>query len=172
MLRGLKKRIYGLRRPVCQVLLAACLIPKLLIPTGYMPAALASGSLLMLCDAVGAIPAVGSAATAGQAMGHRQHPASHAAEHAGSMADISTAFADAQPMAAADMSDMPHGEDDDEHNEWKRCSLGSLAATAAITSDWQLPSSDHSHERILTAAPLAASTLRRTGFQSRAPPPA
>ncbi len=149
-----------LRRGAVHLLVLAGLLPKLLVPVGFMPAPLASGSLLMLCDGFQPVPhtmpaAQPASATTGE---HAAHPDAGTMHHG-------------MHGAAADASESPEPDPaDGAHDEWKRCSLGGLASLAALTHDYdfQLAAGHHAPAAILAIDGTSRNVL--LAFRSRAPP--
>lgn len=141
-------------------LTAGAVIAKLLVPFGYMPAALADGGF-RLCD--GYLPSIDmpmGAAHMGSDTLH-DHSAPHAMHGSGVPAEAPAAGAGNQ----APLGD--HGG----HHHWDHCPLGALATLAAIApADWQLPLYAASTEPV-RETDREAFVPRTVGpFQSRAPP--
>ena len=138
----------------------AAVLAKLLVPVGYMPAALADGGF-RLCDGyLSRIDMPMGAALGGSSAVHG-HSTQHAMTGSGTSADALTAGTDSRA---------PH-EGHGKHDHWDHCPLGALATLAAIVpAAWVAP---------LYAAP--DDPVRETDreifvprtvvpFQSRAPP--
>lgn len=115
---------------------------KLLIPAGYMPAALGAGSLLALCPGnlpVGLLDRAGGRGPHGGPGGHDHHGDDDAGEHDGAAV-------------------------------WEHCSLGALAATPALASACVVAVTDAAPPSIATTAPLVTPNVRPLEFRARAPP--
>jgi hypothetical protein len=124
----------GLRSALRGVFTLAVAI-KLLVPVGYMPAALADGGPIRLCDtgptvALAARDADIAAPTQvdGSAPGDAHHLHDHDHDHDHNHRhDHSHASGGAHDNSHSDAS----------HHDWERCYLGGLSSFAALASDWQ-----------------------------------
>jgi ferredoxin len=115
---------------------------QMLVPPGFMPAALATGSPVVLCD--GYLPPVFQAAM----------------DHASAT--------DLEPDHEM-VSQTEHDEHSDS-DAWKHCPLGALSSTAApvLSQDFGLPIYRDDHV-FFTATSLIGRTPN-AGYRSRAPP--
>jgi hypothetical protein len=125
------------------------LTAKLLVPVGYMPAALADGGPIRLCDSY----------RGGLAAEQLSMPSAHMGQHVEHAADMSAAAGE------------EHAHEPGQHHEWKHCSLGALASAAAITSDWAFALPFSAAERIESSEQVAHGHRTLIQFRSRAPPP-
>ena len=146
MNRRFRNRVSFRKRPLLHGLVLVGLLPKFLVPLGYMPSAIADGGPLVLCESFAALP--------GQAEDAHTHHHSTAAHGHG----------------ATDTDEAPAPDQDAGHGQWERCSLGGLATVAAITADWNAPLIDSTHELVATATRATYSRNQRQPFQARAPP--
>jgi hypothetical protein len=115
---------------------------KFLIPVGYMPGPIATGSPIQLCDAGFRIPALSHdhAAHAGHGGAHE-----HRHDH--------------------------HDRSDDTHElQWKHCPAGALAAAGAIPVEYRLDLPPGESERSVLRDAEHLTRARFTAFRSRAPP--
>lgn len=146
---------------------ALAVAAKLLVPVGFMPAALASGSPIMLCDGGrGALAAVPMAASV---MG--RHPVS-AAELVHRHESGAAPTSHGQPVPGA-IAGPPHehGEGGSGQHEWERCSLGGLATLAAVAFEISFVVADPGGDLAPQVVEQTWRTEERTtGFLARAPP--
>jgi hypothetical protein len=128
---------------------AAAVAIKLLVPVGYMPAAIADGGPIRLCDSgpAGAIASLRSAAN--------DVPAHQSGDHAHGHAH-------------------GHGHDHDEsgasHHDWERCYLGGLSSLAAVSTDWHFSVPALRPAAIATADREFVTRLAVFAFRPRGPP--
>jgi hypothetical protein len=164
-------------RMVSRGVVAASVAIKLLVPVGYMPAAIADGGPIRLCDS-GPAGAIASARGAGNNMPAHQtgdHAHGHAHGHAdGHGHDQGHALADGADQA--EKSDRAperihdHDQPGASHHDWERCYLGGLSSLAAVSTDW--------HFFVPTLRPAAIATVDREfvvrlaviAFRPRGPP--
>ena len=140
---------------------------KLLIPIGYMPAALADGGPVALCGS--GLPAAlamqhdHAGNLSHDAAGHGQMPSGpHVAMPSGDHATSGHEYAE----SGAAQGEAPTAE----HHEWERCSLGGLASLAAIASEWTLDLPARASQRAIAPGPERPIQTTRPAFRSRAPP--
>lgn len=123
---------------------------KLLVPVGYMPAALGDGGPIRLCDSglAGALLDASVHADAGalhdSLHGHPVAASDSLHGHAGAARNAPHGHAvagDGQADYAHHPAQDParHGHDTQDHGPWERCALGGLASLAAIASEPILP---------------------------------
>jgi hypothetical protein len=180
-MKRIVKRLERLLNVGARVLGCAAVLVKLLIPVGYMPAALASGAPIRLCDGYVPVPL--------QAMAHPGAAVPTAGQARAGQATAGHATA-GHAMAGHAMADMPHSiaaggtpaagagapSDDDlgghhEHQHgWEHCSLGALAASAAIASDWPLVFSLPPAADIEAAEESIPASLTVAQARARGPP--
>ena len=142
------------------------LLPKLLIPIGFMPVALADGGPFAICGDFGALPVA-------QIPGAT--PVAHAEHGAMSMARAGHGDTHAHAMVGEVPTDSghagDHGDEHDQHHQWERCSFAGAASAAPVAVD----------VLGLVLEPAAAGAMRPSvriefgitrflTFQSRAPP--
>lgn len=152
------RRIYRLTKAPISTLwrsiVFAAVVAKLLVPVGYMPAALAEGGPIKLCDSYlptpfPAMPAVDANAADSNHAAHPSAPGDSDMEHAGHAGG---------------------GEHGHKHS-WERCSLGGLASLAVLApSDWQLALLAVEADRVQEAATDAPVARIVVAFRSRGPP--
>lgn len=116
---------------------------QLIVPPGYMPAAIAAGSPLALC---GSLPIPGLAIAEPSAALHSGHYDDH-------------------PAATNTDSEKPP-----QTHEWNACPLGALSATAATVSKPCFSFAAFRHEPPSFSARETQSCAAVLGFRSRAPP--
>lgn len=127
------------------VVAVAC---QLVVPAGYMPAAVAGGSPFALC---GNLPIPDVSGGADPAAGHGLHE--HQTDH--------TSHADSS--GGDEESPATHA--------WEACPLGVLSAQAAPISSFEIQLECFQHETPATIAQSAAPSALVLGFRCRAPPP-
>jgi len=161
--RIIRKKAFKVIRRIGRSAAFLALASKLLVPVGYMPAAIVDGGPIRLCDMGlsldGAAPdshdrSSGHAAVVGDASvedGHGSPAASHQA-----------AIEDAQ-----DTHD--HGATS-EHGAWERCALGSLASLVALTGDVALPILFTQRSECDLLEPAALSGRADVATRARDPP--
>jgi hypothetical protein len=152
---------------------------KLLVPIGYMPAAIAGGSPFMLCVsylggpssqvAAAEVPSSEHAAAeqesakwASMGSGAMGHHSGHAAggHHANVSGDVKS-----------DDNDIEDGDHDSgQHHEWERCSFGGLATSTPITSGFHHEWMPQVSTRAYLAERIALGRSSFVAFRSRAPP--
>jgi hypothetical protein len=124
-----------------RALSCAAIIVKLLVPVGYMPAALASGAPIRLCD--GYLP------RALQLPAEQVAPTAHGMAHGHG----------------------GHREHEHEHeHSWEHCSLGALASAAAIAPDWPLVDFSSVAARIEVAEQGIPTSSTSLVVRARGPP--
>lgn len=128
--------------PLAYVALAC----KLLIPVGYMPAPFGAGGPVTLCPGEFPIGLLDAGAGHG-AHTERVTPVDH----------------DAQPGHGE-----PTGHED--ASMWEHCSLGALAATAALASEYVIGLPAPGSDSITATAARMAPPARPIAFHARAPP--
>jgi hypothetical protein len=125
-----------------RVALVAGLLPKLLIPVGFMPAAFADGGPVAVCGGYG-WPQAPASATIPMATGH--------VTHAGMSADES-------------------GDEHERHHQWERCVFAGAASSTPLAAAWQLDPIPAGTDSIDGSALRPITGLRAFHFRSRAPP--
>jgi hypothetical protein len=123
---------------------------KLLVPVGYMPAALADGGPFMLC---------GSEFSAATAPASQSEHGSHGHESRGPESHV-------HGTAAHDHGEEPAAG----HHEWERCSLGGLASLAALSVEWHFGIESRPPEGVAVPEVSFFSAGAPVAFRSRAPP--
>jgi hypothetical protein len=158
-----RKKSLNLRRLALRGLLSVGLLPRLLIPVGFMPAAFADGGPIAICGDYGW---VASAAYAGLAvpMGHADH--ADQAMHAGMDHHGPHAAADTTLAAAADEP----GQEHEQHRQWERCAFAGAASSAPLVADWHLDLLSPAGVSLHQTAALPFAQGRILSFRSRAPP--
>lgn len=151
-----RRRAFRRCRPlVLRGALALGLLPKLLIPVGFMPAALADGGPITPCSGYAAPP---TAVTSPVSM--PMHGAHVAADDGG-------AHATAKGIGArAD----EHGDEHETHHQWERCAYSGTASLAPLAAAWQLAIDAPAVERIGAGKASTVTRAPRIFFRSRAPP--
>jgi hypothetical protein len=135
------------------------LAAKFLVPIGYMPASLADGGPIRLCDAgpLAELPTRSAAPGDHASHAHEEHADGHAAS--------SHSVPENGPAVGHDHDDSSAG-----HHDWERCALGGLASLAALAGDGHiaLPPLRPVRVAIAEVAPFSPQTV--VPFRSRAPP--
>jgi hypothetical protein len=154
VIRRVRKKARSTLRKTLRGVAFVALAAKFLVPVGYMPASLADGGPIRLCES-GPVLGTPSAASSPHAS-HAQH--THSSSHAGDSGSLN------DPAAAGE-----HDHDDSSagHHDWERCSLGGLAA---IAGEWQIAVATLPPARIAVAASTSFSRQTVVPFRSRAPP--
>jgi len=156
------------------------LLPKLLIPIGFMPAALADGGPITICSAYGWMPAAaGSDApmqpvTHGAHTGHDGHalPAPHVAGSDGP-GDMVSGMYGAAPTAGDDTGTAPGsdpGREHEHHDQWERCAFAGTASATPLGIDWQLALVPQATQLPAVGPTILATRAPGVYFRSRAPP--
>jgi hypothetical protein len=155
---ALKAALQCIRRMV--VLAAyACFALRIAIPAGFMPAPLAEGGPVVVCDGGfdGAL-----LARAAAPHGHHHDPMAMGHDHG------------AMPMAAADHTLQTHGDGaghEGVHAAWKHCPVGAVFGIAALASVFVPPFVlDLAFDAPPPPQAVAFSTEHRAYYRSRAPP--
>ena len=122
----------------------ACFAVRLAIPAGFMPAPLAEGGPIVICDG----------GFDGALLAHLG-----SARHATEAHD-----------AAAGMHGMHHDGHGSTHDAWKYCPVGALFSSAALATSFALPLLSFDFERPELPQPVFRSVVRVSPYHSRAPP--
>jgi hypothetical protein len=156
----IRKKAFKVIRRIGRSAAFVALASKLLVPVGYMPAALADGGPVRLCDMGLSFDTNPPA---------RAHSLGHGAIASGaSVEDRQDSASQSHQVREEDAHD--HGATS-EHGPWERCALGSLASLAALTGD-SAPSILSS--RLSEGDFLEPATLRGradVATRARGPPP-
>jgi hypothetical protein len=139
----------------------------MLVPTGFMPTAIASGSLVALCDDY--LPAVLHAAMDHASAGTMQpdHPQPDHSQPDHSQPDHSQHD---HPQPDHAMGSHAEQDEDGESDTWEHCPLGALSSTAAPFFSQSMALSTYRDDTVFDTTPPLTSRSLNTGYHSRAPP--
>ena len=151
------------------------LLPKLLIPIGFMPAALADGGPITICGASGFMPAAAGSDAPPQPVMHGAHaghgPSADLAgpgDHTGMASGIAgAAAAGADPVTDAASG---AGDEHEHHDQWERCAFAGTASATPLGIDWQLALVPQANELVGISPAILTTRAPTVYFRSRAPP--